>query len=81
MERIMRKKYYLLEVEGGIEPIVRGPYQTKRERDNAARKIRRNQQEDDGLFWTEVDETGAFVAGAYAAGFFWEESSEAVGLE
>jgi hypothetical protein len=45
----MRKNYYLLEVEGGVEPIVRGPYRTKRERDNEAKQIRQRQQEDDGL--------------------------------
>jgi len=46
----MKKIYYLLEVEGGTEPILRGLYDTKDERDNAARQIRRDQQEDDALF-------------------------------
>ena len=77
----MKTKYYLLEVEGGVEPIVRGPYGTEDEQDSAARKIRRTQEEDDGLFWTEIDETGALVAGSYMAGFFWEESGEIVTVE
>jgi hypothetical protein len=77
----MKKKYYLLEVEGGIEPIVHGPYNTEDERDNAARQIRRSQEEDDGLFWAETDETGALVAGSYMAGFFWEEFGEPVAIE
>jgi hypothetical protein len=74
----METKYYLLEVEGGVEPVVRGPYATEDQRDNAAKKIRRTQEEDDGLFWAEIDETGALVAGSYTAGFFWEESGETV---
>jgi len=45
----MKKYYYLLEVEGGVEPIVHGPYHTRHKRDNAAKQIRRRQQEDDGL--------------------------------
>ena len=68
----MKKKYYLLEVEGGVEPIVRGPYHTKRERDNAAKKIRRRQQEDDGLFSADIDKVAALTVDAYSAGFFWQ---------
>jgi hypothetical protein len=72
----MKKNYYLLEVEGGVEPIVRGPYRTKIERDNAAKQIRLCQQEDDGLFWADIDEVAVLTIGAYTAGFFWEDSTE-----
>jgi hypothetical protein len=68
----MKRKYYLLEVEGGVEPIVRGPYHTKRERDNAAKQIRRRQQEDDGLFSADIDKVAALTLDAYSAGFFWQ---------
>ena len=68
----MKKKYYLLEVEGGVEPIVRGPYRTKIERDSAAKRIRLSQQEDDGLFWADIDEVAVLTIGAYTAGFFWQ---------
>ena len=74
----MKKNYYLLEVEGGVEPIVRGPYVTQPERDNAAKQIRRRQQEDDGLFWTDIDEVSVLTVGAYTAGFFWQDSTEDV---
>ena len=74
----MKKNYYLLEVEGGVEPIVRGPYRTKLERDNAAKQIRPGQQEDDGLFWVEIDEVGVLTIGAYMARFFWQNSQENV---
>lgn len=66
----MKKNYYLLEVERGVEPIARGPYRTKHEQDNAAREIRLQHQEDDGLFWADIDEAGTLSAGAYRAGFF-----------
>ena len=69
----MKKNYYLIKVEGGVEPIVRGPYHTKHERDNQAKKIRRRQQEDDGLFWADIDEMAVLAVGSYGAGFFWED--------
>ena len=77
----MKKNHYLLEVEGGVEPILRGPYNTKHERDNAARQIHRRQQDDDSLFWADIDETGTLIVGTYTAGFFWQESREDVNLE
>jgi hypothetical protein len=77
----MNRNYYLIEVEGGVEPIVRGPYHTKDERDNAAKQTRLEQQEDDGLFWADIDEAGMLAAGAYRAGFFWDEPTEGVDLE
>lgn len=59
-----------------MEPIVRRPYHTKHERDNAAKQIRRRQQEDDGLFWADIDERGALAVGTYTAGFFWQEPED-----
>ena len=69
----MKKKYYLLEAEGGVEPIVRGPYRAKLKRDSAAKRIRLSQEEDDGLFWADIDETGGLTIGAYAVRFFWKD--------
>ena len=77
----MKNNYYLLEVEGGVEPAVHGPYRTEHERDNAAKQIRRNQREDDSLFWTDIDEAGTLTLGTYTAGFFWQESREGFGLQ
>jgi hypothetical protein len=68
----MKKNYYLVEVEGGVEPIVRGPYHTRRERDNMAKQIRQMQQEDDSLFWADIDKVAVLTVGAYKAGFFWQ---------
>ena len=69
----MKKTLYLLVVEGGVEPSVLGPYQTEDERDHAAKQIRRRQEEDDGLFWADIDDTAALTVGAYTAGFFRED--------
>ena len=77
----MKKNYYLLEVEGGVEPTVHGPYNTKHERDNAAKQIRRRQQEDNALFWADIAEAGILAVGPYTAGFFWQESKEDVNLK
>jgi hypothetical protein len=67
----MKGRNYLIEVKGGVEPIICGPYQTEQARDNAAKQIRRRQKEDDGLFWAEIDEKRTLAVGAYTAGFFW----------
>jgi hypothetical protein len=66
------EKKLLIKVEGGVEPLVCGPYQTEQARDDTARQIRRRQKEDDGLFWAEIDEKRTLAVGAYTAGFFWE---------
>ena len=36
----MEKKYYLIEVEGGIEPFSQGPSETEDGRDDITREIR-----------------------------------------
>jgi hypothetical protein len=59
-----------------VEPIVRRPYHTKHERDNAAKQIRRRQQEDDGLFWADIDERGALAVGTYTAVSFWQQPED-----
>jgi hypothetical protein len=69
----MKKTYYLLVIEGGVEPFLRGPYQTEDERDNAAKQIRRSCDEDDGLFWADIDEAALPTVGAYGTAFFWED--------
>ncbi len=69
----MEKTRYLLAVEGGVEPSVQGPYQREDERDHAAKQIRRRQEEDDGLFWADIDDGAVLTVGSYTAGFFWQD--------
>ena len=68
----MKKIFYLLAVEGGVEPCVKGPYQTEEERDCAAQEIHEEQEEDDGLFWVDIDDS-ALTVGSYHSGFFWDD--------
>ena len=67
------KAYYLIEVHGGVEAFVQGPFSQEEERDDAAKIIHRTQKEDDGLFWAETDEEGGLTVGSYLARFFLEE--------
>ena len=69
----MRKIYYLIEVHGGVEPFVKGPFREEEARDDAAKIIHRTQKRDDSLFWADADEGGCLIVGSYMAGFFWEE--------
>ena len=54
----------------GVEPFVRGPFQTEDEREEVAKQIHGTQEEDDSLFWADVDQTGKLIVGPYLAGFF-----------
>ena len=67
----MKQPYYLIGVQGGVDPFVQGPYQTEDERDEAATQIREAQEEDDSLFWAVIDEASGLSVGPYKAGFFW----------
>jgi hypothetical protein len=69
----MKKIHYLLAIEGGVEPSVRGPYQTEDERDHTAKEIHRRQAGNDSLFWADIDDVAVLSVGAYTAGFFWED--------
>ena len=66
----MKTTYYLIEVEGGVEPCVHGPYQTEEERDNAARQIHKDLGENEALFWANVDRTARLIVGSYPSRFF-----------
>jgi len=66
----MKKTYYLIEAQGGIEPLTRGPYQDEHERDVRAKSIHKALSLDDSLFWADVDEAGGLIVGLYIAGFF-----------
>jgi hypothetical protein len=66
----VKKTYYLIEVQGGIEPLTRGPFQDEHERDVRAKSIHKALSLDDSLFWADVDEAGGLIVGSYIAGFF-----------
>jgi hypothetical protein len=72
----MEIKHYLIEVSGGVEPFAQGPFQNEQERDAIAKEIHAEQDEDDVLFWADVDERGRLTVGSYVAGFFLDESTD-----
>ncbi len=72
----MEKRYYFIEVEGAVEPVARGPFATEDQRDEAAKQIRDTQDEDDCLFWADVNEEGSLTVGSYMAGFFLDEPAD-----
>ncbi|GEM_PF-1490180 len=72
----MERLYYLIDVQDGLEPFVRGPFKTEKQRDNRARRIRSIQGEEDRLFWADVDESGKLIVGSYMAGFFFQGSTD-----
>jgi hypothetical protein len=61
--------FYLIDVVGCTDPSVVGPFDTEEERDEAARSLRADQDDEDALFWLDVRD-GVPVTGAYMAGFF-----------
>jgi hypothetical protein len=70
----METKYYLIEVDGGVEPFAQGPFSTEDERDEIAKEIHASQNENDYLFWADVQESGVLTVGSYAAAFLSGES-------
>lgn len=68
----LEKQYYLIAVPGCIDPEVKGPFVSEEEQDTAAKRIRKEQREEDALFWAIVEKDGELNVGAYSAGFFSE---------
>ena len=75
----MEKKYYLIEMHDGVEPSAQGPFETENERDEIAKEIHAAMDDDDCLFWADVDERSVLTVGSYMAGFFLDEPTGRVG--
>lgn len=58
--------YYLIEVMGGAEPFIRGPYKTKASRATTARQIKA----DNTLLWLDITPRGGVECGAFPPDFF-----------
>jgi hypothetical protein len=69
---VKTRGFYLIEVRGGLEPFVIGPFSEGNARDGAAKAIHKSQTEDDSLFWANIDDQGGLEVGSYIAGFFLE---------
>lgn len=62
--------FYLLVVEGDVEPMLDGPYRTADERDQEALAWRAKHGPDNGLYMLDVDADGIPHVEAYSGGFF-----------
>jgi hypothetical protein len=61
---------YVLEIEGDIEPKLRGPYKSPDTRDCAARRLReRDGEKENGIFALDLMNDGKIRVWAYSAGF------------
>jgi len=69
-------KYYVLFVEGDVFPILNGPFRSDKKRNDEARRLKRTEGEDNGIYWMNISKKGKPVIGAYSAGFFTEEAQE-----
>jgi transcriptional regulator with XRE-family HTH domain len=72
----MKIRYYVIVVEGGVEPSLNGPFDTEERQSSVARRLHRRLAEDDSLFWADIDEAGGLSVGPYTAGFFLTRSSD-----
>ena len=72
----MEKKYYLIKAAYEVEPSAQGPFETEDEQDEIAREVHAVMDEDDCLFWADVDERGVLTVGSYMAGFFLDERED-----
>lgn len=66
-------EFYVLLVQGDIEPSLQGPYATQDEQQKAARALKTQYGDHAGIYWLELD-SGVPKAGAYSRAFF--ESGE-----
>ena len=66
----MKTKFYVIAVEGGIEPGIQGPFKSNRVRNTAAKKFR-NIDENNIAFW--LDQTGQKLSIGPYSNTFMEE--------
>jgi hypothetical protein len=72
--RLTHPQWYVLVVAGDVEPTTYGPFDTEAERDDWARRYRREQDNEgrDGVFALDVREDGRPMTFPYSAAFFEE---------
>ena len=70
MKRNIVVAAYVLEIEGDIEPKLRGPYKSPDTRDRAARRLReKDGEKENGIFALDLMKNGKISVWAYSAGF------------
>ena len=66
-------KYYVLFIEGDVEPSLYGYYDTPKDRDDKAKALKREYGDKHGIYMLNVGKDGIATMDAYSAGFFTEE--------
>ena len=70
MKRNVVVAAYVLEIEGDIEPKLRGPYKNPDTRDRAAKRLRQEDREkENGIFALDLMNNGKIRVWAYSGGF------------
>ncbi len=70
MKRNIVVAAYVLEIEGDIEPKLRGPYKSTDARDRAAKRLRgKDKEKENGIFALDLMNNGKIRVWAYSAGF------------
>lgn len=70
MKRNVVVAAYVLEIEGDIEPTLRGPYKDTDTRDRAAKRLRvKDRGQENGIFALDLIRNGKVRVWAYSAGF------------
>jgi hypothetical protein len=70
--------FYLLVVEGDVDPDIKGPYASQALRDQAARAHRARHGEDDGIYMLDVNADGEPQVSAYSGAFFKQRQPRAL---
>ncbi len=73
--------YFVVFVWGDVDPSLEGPFETEDERDAKAREIRRNEGDENGIYWLDLTESGKLEVGPYTGGFLDDEEDEAADNE
>jgi hypothetical protein len=70
MKKNAKATAYILEIEGDIEPELRGPYKTQDTRDRAAKRLRtKDRQQENGIFALDLMSNGKIRVWAYSGRF------------
>jgi len=76
----MKNSYYIIYVWGDVEPNLSQPFETSEARDEDARRMRRDDTEENGegysgIYWMDVIDEKISV-GSYSGNFFGEEDDD-----
>lgn len=80
MAKKAKTTFYVLVVEGGVEPSLSNPFKSWEDRDKEAKKVRnegvpsvifdgKGDPAENGVFWLDVSADGKVQVGSYSNGF------------